>query len=59
VHGGLHCPDYIAHEVALECEAHGLECTWPQPLMLALPAGFDPPSSTRQLDLADAGYDDD
>jgi hypothetical protein len=57
--GGLDCPDHVAHEIALECEAHGLEGIWPQPLMLAKPAGFDPPLTARQLDLAAAGYDDD
>ncbi len=59
VHGGLHCPDHLAHEIALECKAHGLECIWPQPDMLAQPAGFDPPLTARQLNLAAAGYDDD
>ncbi|GAA3507403.1 hypothetical protein [Streptomyces showdoensis] len=45
------------HLVVLHCEDHGPESMWPQPHMLALPEGFDPPLSEAQLDRVRAEWD--
>ncbi|MFF3891456.1 hypothetical protein [Streptomyces sp. NPDC001914] len=37
------------HVIALDCQEHGPESMWPQPLMLMFPEGFDPPLSDAQL----------
>lgn len=37
------------HFIALDCQEHGPESMWPQPLMLMFPEGFDPPLSDAQL----------
>ncbi|MFE6979178.1 hypothetical protein [Streptomyces sp. NPDC057682] len=38
-----------AHLIALECQEHGLENMWPQPRMLLIPEGFDPPLGEAEL----------
>ncbi|MYT69635.1 hypothetical protein GTY60_08050 [Streptomyces sp. SID8367] len=37
------------HLIALDCQEHGPENVWPQPLMLMFPEGFDPLLSDAQL----------
>lgn len=37
------------HLIALDCQEHGPESVWPQPLMGMFPEGFDPPLSDAQL----------
>ncbi|MGW7065151.1 hypothetical protein ACWGHM_42630 [Streptomyces sp. NPDC054904] len=44
------------HLIALDCQDHGPESVWPQPLMLMFPEGFDPPLSDAQLAWAEAGW---
>lgn len=44
------------HHIVLDCQDHGPESVWPQPLMLMFPEGFDPPLSDAQLAWAEAGW---
>ncbi|MFS0693246.1 hypothetical protein [Streptomyces nitrosporeus] len=44
------------HLVALHCAEHGPESMWPQPHMLGLPEGFDPPLSKAQLNRLQAEW---
>ncbi|MFD8009301.1 hypothetical protein [Streptomyces sp. NPDC058955] len=37
------------HLVALYCQEHGLENSWPQQITLWFPEGFDPPLTDAQL----------
>ncbi|MEU0357263.1 hypothetical protein [Streptomyces cyaneofuscatus] len=45
------------HLLVPHCENHGPENMWPQPLMLLLPEGFEPPLSKTQLSWLQAEWD--